>query len=193
MQPEPGEAHIDRQWLLNFCAAVIKKVGGIGNGGWYPVSNQVDRDGALVKMAEMEQLQPELTASGAKEGLVGAKPYIAPGIEIQFVERVGESRGRGIESRRGEIAGAAYDVFEIEFWRGLWRLRRLRGRLGGLRWGGQDGRREAGARENEILTIVRRLRLSMGVQNRRFVRNFVRREVHARVTHLLRQRQGGPS
>src|ERR1700730_14801782 len=122
MQPETGEAEIDWQGLVDLGAAIVEKTGGIGNGGRDPVSNRVDGHGAPVEMAEMEQLQPELASIGAEKGFFGAKPDIAPGIEIQFVQRFGERRGGCVEIRRGEIAGAAHNILEVEFRRRLWRL-----------------------------------------------------------------------
>ena len=53
------------------------------------VADRVDGHRAPVEMAEMEQLQPELASICAEKGFVGAKPYVAPGIEIQFVQRFG--------------------------------------------------------------------------------------------------------
>ena len=92
MQAEAGEAEIDRQGLVELGAAVVEQIGGIGDRRRDAVADRVDRHRALVEMAEMEQLQPELASVGAKKSLVGAKPDVAPGIEIELAQRFWKRR-----------------------------------------------------------------------------------------------------
>ena len=129
MQTKSGKAEINRQGLVDLGTAVVEKIGRIGNGRRNAVANRVDGYRTPVEMSQVEQLQPELALIAAKKRLVRAKPDVAPGIEVEFVQRFGKRRRGGIEIRRGQVAGAAHDIVEIEFRRRLRRLTRL-GRRG---------------------------------------------------------------
>src|ERR1700716_2891534 len=128
MQTKTGEAEIDRQGLLDFGAAVIGEIGGIRNGGWNAVAQRVEGHRTPLEMSEVKQLQPELAPVGGEKSFVRAKSDVAPSVAVEFVQRFGKRRQGGVEIHRGQVAGAAHDIVEVEFRRRL-RLSRL-GRRG---------------------------------------------------------------
>src|SRR6202035_201847 len=73
MQTKTGEAEIDRQGLVDLGAAVIEKVGSIGNGCWNAVAQRVDGYRTPVEMSEVKQLQPELASVGGEKTFVRTK------------------------------------------------------------------------------------------------------------------------
>ena len=92
LQPEAGETEIDRQIVVDLGAAVVEEVGGVGNRRRDAVAQHVDDDWALVEMAEMEQLEPEIGALLAEQRLVRFEADVAPGVEIEVRQAVGQRR-----------------------------------------------------------------------------------------------------
>ena len=105
MQPKAGKTEIDRQRLVDFGAAIVEQVGGIGNWRGKAIADRVDRDRLFEQMAEMKGLQPVWPAVLAQQRLVRPETDIAPGIEIQGVERLGQGRGQPGKRRCGNVAG----------------------------------------------------------------------------------------
>jgi hypothetical protein len=128
MKAKPGKAEIDRQGLVEFGAAIVEKIGRIGDRRGDPVADRVDGDRALVEKTEVEQLELELAAIGAKKGLIRAESDVAPGVEVEFAESLGK-RGRSLVEVGGrKIARAPDDAVEFEFGRRRWLGRqRVRG------------------------------------------------------------------
>ena len=89
-QPEAGETEIDRQRVVDLGAAVVEQVGGVGDRRRDSIAQHVDDDRALVEMPEMEQLEPEIGALLAEQRLVGFEADVAPGVEIEVRQAVGQ-------------------------------------------------------------------------------------------------------
>ena len=82
----------------------------------------------------MEQLEPEIGPFLAEQRLVGFEADVAPGVEIEVRQAVGQRRDRAVEGRGGEVARPLDDVLVAERRRRRGRGRRsvgLRGARGG--------------------------------------------------------------
>ena len=84
-------------------------------------------------MPEMEQLQPEIGPLLAEQRLVGFEADVAPAVEIEGRQAVGQRRYRAVEGRGGEIPRPLHDVLVAE------RRRRRGGGRRGFGLGGRGG------------------------------------------------------
>src|SRR5579862_7288439 len=85
-------------------------------------------------MPEMEELEPEIGSLLTEERLVGFEPDVAPAVEIEVRQAVGQRRNGAVEGRGGEVARPLHDVLVAEWsrrgrdgGRGVGLLRRSRG------------------------------------------------------------------
>ena len=113
-QPEAGEADVDRQSAVDLGAAVVEKIGRVGDRRRDSVAQHVDDHRALVEMPEMKQFETEIGALLAEQRLVGLEADVAPGVEIEVRQAVGQSGDRGVERRGGKIARPFDDVLVAE-------------------------------------------------------------------------------
>ena len=137
MQAEAGEAEIDRQRAGDLVVAVVEKIGGVGDRRGQAVAQDVDRHRPLVEMAEVKQFEPEGAARLSQQRLVGFEADVAPGVEIEMGDAVGQRRDRRVERRAGQVARALDDIVIAE------RGRRFGG-LGVLLRQSGPARRQAG-------------------------------------------------
>ena len=156
MQAKAREARIHRQGRFEAGAAIVEQVGGVGNGRGDALAHDVHGDGPGEQEAQMEQVHPVGRAWRVEEGPLGAEADVAPLVELQPPQRLGQLHGLGLVGDLGEVAGAAHHVLEGESRRG-----RGAGRRGGrgLRRGrllGHEGRRGRRRRESRRQTAENR-------------------------------------
>ena len=139
MQPEAGEAEIDRRIFRRLDPAIVEQRRRIGNWRGQPVANHIDRDRAPIEEAEMKGLQPEGAAGFAEKSAILPKADVAPIVIVEFVESLGQPRRRILERRGGEFASAVDNLLETK-------PRRL---------GARDARTLRGLRENDARRACR--------------------------------------
>ena len=130
VQAKSGKPQIDRQAAFDLVVSVVEQIGRIRNRRGQSVAQDIDGHRPLVKMAQMEQLQPERPAWLPEQQLVRLEANIAPGVEAEARETLGKRRNLGVERRRGQIARPLDHVVIAERGR---RLARLGGLLGDRR------------------------------------------------------------
>ena len=129
MQSEAGKAEIDRQRLLELHPAIVEQIGRIGHRRRHAVAHHIDHHRAREQEARMEHLHPERRAVRRQQRPVGPEADVAPGVEIEPRERLGQARP-GLVGGGRDLAGPAHHVLEAEA--GLrrgWRRCRLSRRL----------------------------------------------------------------
>ncbi len=114
MQPKSGKPEIDRQRLVELGAAVVEKTGGIGDRSRNAVADRIDRHRPVIEMAKMKKLKSKQASVAGKEGLLWAKPDIAPGVEIELAHSLGRSRISALETRGGEVARSAHYIVKVK-------------------------------------------------------------------------------
>ncbi len=108
-ETKAGEPEVDRQHP-KLGVAVVEQIGGVGDRRRDAVAQHVDDHRTLVEMPEMEQFQPEIGPLLAEQRLVGFEADVAPGVEIEVRQAVGQRRNRAVEGRGGEVARPLDDV-----------------------------------------------------------------------------------
>jgi hypothetical protein len=89
-QPKAGEAEIDRQDVGDLGAAVVEEIGGVGDRRRDAVAQDVDDHRTLVEMPEVKQFEAEIAPFLAEQRLIGFEADVAPGIEIEVRQAVGQ-------------------------------------------------------------------------------------------------------
>ena len=112
-QTKAGKTKVDRQ-RAELGAAIVKEIGGVRDRRRDAISQDVDDHRALVQVSEMEQLQPKIGPVLAEQGLVGLEANVAPAVEIEGRQAVGQRRYRAVEGRSGEIPRPLHDVLVAE-------------------------------------------------------------------------------
>ena len=105
----------------------------------------------------MEQLKPEVGSVLAEQRLVGFEADVAPAVEIEGREAVGQRRNRAVEGRGGEIARPLHDVLVAE------RRRRRRAAGGASVWAAAGAAKRAPEAAATLTSSARRDRSCMGV------------------------------
>jgi len=131
-QPKAGEAEIDRQDVVDLGPAVVEEIGGVGDRRRDAVTQDVDDHRTLVEMPEMKQFEAEIGPVLAEQRLIGFEADVAPGVEIEVRQAVGQRGNRAVERRGGKVARPLDDVWEAERRRRSSRSLRRAG-LGGRR------------------------------------------------------------
>ncbi len=114
MQAEAGKAEIDRQRPLDLVLPVVEKLPLVGDRRRHAVADDVDRHGALIQEAEVEELHPERPAAAAEKRAIRPEADVPVGVEIQPVERLGQGRGGLLEGHGGKLARPPHDILEAE-------------------------------------------------------------------------------
>ena len=90
-QTKAGKTKVDRQGAK--CGvAVVKQIGGVGDRRRDAIAQYVDDHRTLVQVPEMEQLQSEIGSILAEQRLIGFETDVAPAVEIEGRETVGQRR-----------------------------------------------------------------------------------------------------
>jgi hypothetical protein len=146
MQPEAGEAEIDRQRLVELGSPVIKEIGGIGHRRRYAVADHVHCYRPGEEEAGMEHLHAEAGIRLGEQRPLRPEADLAPGVEIEPRQRLRQGRPCFIGYGR-DLAGPAHDLVEAEsrLRRRLFRLLRQQSlrRSGGAQCGAQPGQNPA--------------------------------------------------
>ena len=146
-QPKAGEAEIDRQDAVDLGAAIVEQIRGVGDRRRDAVAQHVDDHRALVEMPKMKQLEAEVGPFLAQQRLIGFEANVAPGVEIEVRQAVGQSGNRTVERRGGEVVRPFDDVREAERRRGPGRG--LRGAAGLRDRGRKNTRPRCGCEADE--------------------------------------------
>ena len=105
----------------------------------------------------MKQLEAEIGSFLAEQRLVGFEADVAPGVEIEVREAVGQRGNRGVERRGGEVARPLDDVRVAE------RRRRAGRRLRGIGLSGRGATKRAPEAATRLTSSARRDRSRMSV------------------------------
>ena len=100
-QAEPGEPEVDRKTAADLVVPVVPEVRRIGDRSRKTVAQHVDDHRPLVEVPEVEEFEPEIAATFAKQRLVRLEADVPPGVEVEIGEPVRHRRkGRVIGGRR---------------------------------------------------------------------------------------------
>src|SRR5271168_1452611 len=105
-QPKAGEAEVDRQRSGDLVVAVVEQIRRVGDRRGNAVAQHVDDDRPPVEMAEVEQLEPKVPAGRSEQRLVRLEANIAPRVEIERGNALGQRRDRRVERRARKIPRA---------------------------------------------------------------------------------------
>ena len=159
-QTKTGKTEVDRQGA-KFGMAVVEQIGGVGDRRRDAVARHVDDHRALVQVAQMEQLEPEVRSLLTEQRLVRFEADVAPAVEIEGRKAVGQRRNRAVEGRGGEIARPLHDVLVAEG-------RRRRAAAGGASvWAAAGAAKRAPEAATTLTSSARRDRSCMGVTQAR--------------------------